>query len=155
MELTLREIGSVSLGEGPRITLKDEYAPGLEGLEGFGHILVLWYAHETPPWDPGSLTIPKPYKQAPPSLGVFATRSERRPSPILLSAVQVLGIDVAAGSVELAWIDAEDGSPVLDIKPYHPAVDRVRDTQVPSWCRHWPQALEESGDFPRHEEFMF
>ncbi len=155
MDLPLKKIGTVSLGEDTRVILENEYAPGLEGLEGFSHLLVIWYAHETPPWDPKNLTIPKPYRQAPLNLGIFATRSENRPNPILMSVVQITGIDVEAGTVGVAWIDAENGSPVLDIKPYQPAVDRVRDVELPSWCRHWPSAVEESGDFPWHEEFMF
>lgn len=155
MEISLREIGTVSQGAHARITLDQENAPGLDGLEGFSHVQVLWYAHNNDSWDPRGLSIPRPYRKAPESLGVFATRSERRPNPLLLSVVQVTGIDVESGTIDLAWIDAEDGSPVLDIKPYHPAVDRVRDVKVPAWCQHWPQALEESADFPWQEEFMF
>ncbi|MBN2176536.1 MAG: SAM-dependent methyltransferase [Demequinaceae bacterium] len=155
MEMHVKQIGTVSLGAHPHIALDDEYAQGLDGLEGFSHVWVVWYAHEVPAWDPANLTIPKPYRKAPPSLGVFSTRSENRPNPILLSVVQVTGIDVEAGTVGIAWIDAEDGSPVLDLKPYQPAADRIRDADVPEWCRHWPATTEESGTFPWHEEFMF
>jgi tRNA-Thr(GGU) m(6)t(6)A37 methyltransferase TsaA len=155
MDFTVKHIGMVSLSERPHIALDAEYAPGLRGIDGFSHAIVLWYAHKVPEWNPESLTIPQPYRKAPPSLGVFATRSENRPNPILMSVVQVAGIDVSAGVIDVAWIDAEDGSPVLDLKPYHPSVDRIRNVEVPSWCRHWPQSLEESADFPWHQEFMF
>ena len=155
MDIAIREIGTISLGPEPHITLNAEFAPGLDGLEGFSHVQVLWYAHEVLAWDAANLTIPQPYRLAPASLGVFATRSEQRPNPLLLSVVQVLGIDVESGTISVPWIDAEEGSPVLDIKPYHPAIDRIRDVELPTWCRHWPSSAEESGEFPWHEEFMF
>jgi len=44
---------------------------------------------------------------------------------------------------------------VIDIKPYHPAVDRVKNVSTPSWCSHWPQWYEESGDFNWTDEFNF
>lgn len=155
MTITLTPIGTVSMGATTLIRLDEDYAAGLGGLEGFSHILVLWHAHENPSWEQASLTISKPYRLAPPRLGVFATRSEHRPNPILLSAVPVLHVDTKKGTIEVPWIDAEDGSPVLDIKPYQPSADRVRDVDVPDWCRHWPAFAEDSADFAWHEEFMF
>jgi tRNA-Thr(GGU) m(6)t(6)A37 methyltransferase TsaA len=155
MTITMTPIGTVSMGPTTLIRLDKEYAPGLEGLEGFSHVLVYWHAHNNPPWDSANLTVPKPYRLAPARLGIFATRSEFRPNPILVSAVPVIRVDAKRGEIEVPWIDAEDGSPVLDIKPYQPSADRIRDVDVPEWCRHWPAHAEESGDFAWHEEFMF
>jgi tRNA (adenine37-N6)-methyltransferase len=155
MTITMKPIGTVSAGATTIVRLYKDYAAGLEGLEGFSHVLVFWYAHENPSWDPGNLTVPKPYRLAPSRLGIFATRSEHRPNPILVSAVPVIRVDSKKGEIEVPWIDAEDGSPVLDVKPYQPSVDRIRDVEMPEWCRHWPASAEESGDFAWHEEFMF
>lgn len=55
----------------------------------------------------------------------------------------------------IAYIDANDGTPVLDIKPYTPGLDRVEKPGVPDWCCHWPESLEESGEFNWENEFNF
>ena len=56
----------------------------------------------------------------------------------------MLAIDVEGGRITIPFIDAEPGTPVLDIKPYHPAVDRIREVEVPHWCRSWPEWYEDS-----------
>jgi len=56
-------------------------------------------------------------------VGVLATRAPHRPNPIGLSAVRVLGVDCAAGTVKLQGVDLLDGTPILDIKPYVPYAD--------------------------------
>lgn len=157
MNFTLQQIGTARQGaDGFYIELDKKYLPALKGLEGFGYIQVLW-------WFDGCdnarsrniLTLDKPYKNAPDTLGVFATRSPQRPNPIALSAAFVTGIDTESGRIYLAWLDAEDGTPVLDIKPYTPSVDRVESPAVPSWCAHWPKNVETSGDFDWADEFNF
>ena len=75
-------------------------------------------------------------------MGIFATRSPIRPNPIALTAVEKLHIDYEKGVVQIAYIDANDGSPVLDIKPYTPSLDRIEAPEVPAWCAHWPKSLE-------------
>lgn len=56
---------------------------------------------------------------------------------------------------ELAHIDAEAGTPVLDIKPYTPSLGRVEKPSVPSWCADWPASVEESGRFDWSSVFNF
>jgi tRNA (Thr-GGU) A37 N-methylase len=63
-------------------------------------------------------------------------------------------VDLENGLVIVPWIDAEDGTPILDIKPYHPSSDRVRDVRMPEWCAHWPQSLEDSAAFDWEAEFV-
>lgn len=56
------------------------------------------------------------------------------------------------------WLEkdvSDDGSPVLDIKPYTPSLDRIEAPGVPQWCSHWPKSLEEAGCFDWEEEFNF
>jgi tRNA (Thr-GGU) A37 N-methylase len=53
-----------------------------------------------------------------------------------LTAVVVQEIDYERGVIHTPYIDAEAGTPILDIKPYHPSVDRIRDVAVPAWCAH-------------------
>lgn len=155
-EFRLSPIGAVHAGEGGySLTIDPAYVAGLQGLDGFSHLNVLWWCHFL---DDAALRavveLDQPYKTAPAKLGVFATRSPVRPNPIALSTVAVTGIDHGRGLIHVAYIDAEDGTPILDIKPYQPSVDRVKDMAVPDWCSHWPLWLEESAAFDWDAEFV-
>ncbi len=97
----------------------------------------------------------KPYRSAPDTLGTFATRSPARPNPIGITCARVTYIDAQRGVIGLAYVDADDASPLLDIKPYTPSLDRVERPQVPRWCAHWPACVERSGDFDWAGEFLF
>ncbi|MDD5556669.1 MAG: SAM-dependent methyltransferase [bacterium] len=148
-EFRVSPIGFVRADEnGFRLEVEEEYRAGLEGLEGFSHVDVLWWCHLLDDAGPRSaVRSERPYRKGPATLGVFATRSPARPNPIAVSVAPVLGIDRAAGVVHIPWIDAEDGTPIVDLKPYHPSIERVRDAAVPEWCGHWPKWYEDSADF--------
>ena len=79
--------------------------------------------------------------------GVFACRSEYRPNPIAVTLMAVLSVDVENGIVVLPWIDAFDGTPMLDLKPYIPISDRIRDFKVAEWLADWPEWMEDAGEF--------
>jgi tRNA (Thr-GGU) A37 N-methylase len=76
--------------------------------------------------------------------GVFACRAEYRPNPIAVSLIPILQVDVEDGTVVLPWIDAYDGTPLLDLKPYIPISDRVRDFKVAEWLEDWPAWMEDA-----------
>lgn len=156
-ELKLKKIGIIRTdGGGTRLELGQAYAPALAGLEGFSHLQVLWWFSKCDgDSSRGKLTEHSPYKGSPAVLGTFATRSPERPNPIALSCAQVTYIDRPRAIVGLAYIDAHDGSPVLDIKPYTPSLDRVEAPSVPRWCADWPKCLEASGDFDWERVFNF
>jgi len=146
---TLQPIGEVRIDDqGFTILVDDRYRAGLKELTGFSHLNILFWCHylDQPEYR-GLVIADRPYKKGPDQVGVFATRSPARPNPIALTAVPVLDLDSKAGVVRIAYIDAEPGSPVLDIKPYLPAVDRIRDVATPSWCAEWPQWYEDSATF--------
>lgn len=88
-------------------------------------------------------------------MGTFATRSPERPNPIALSCCGVTYVDLDNGIIGLEYIDARNGSPVLDIKPYTPSIDRVEKVSMPDWCAHWSRCYEDSGDFDWEKEFNF
>ena len=102
-----------------------------------------------------TLQISRPYIRGPERLGVFSTRSPQRPNPLAVSCAQVLCVDSACGAVDLAYLDAADGTPVLDLKPYTPSLDRVERPGGPDWCAHWPGSVEASGAFDWSSEFAF
>lgn len=155
-EYQVSPIGQVATDpEGFVLQIAPECRAALEGLEAFSHIQVLWWSHHLDaPEYRSVLVAERPYRNAPAELGIFATRSPLRPNPICLSTAVLLGVDLENGLVSVAWIDAEDGTPILDIKPYHPSSDRVRDVQLPEWCRHWPEWYEESDEFDWEAEFI-
>lgn len=151
---SVNAIGHIRAAEdGFYLEIAPEYRPALNGLDGFGHINVLWWLHLYAEYRE-VLECDRPYKHAPDKVGIFATRAPVRPNPIALTTVAVTRIDHAQGRVYIPYIDAEDGSPILDIKPYHPCEDRVRDVKLPSWCAHWPQWVEDAEDFDWAAEFV-
>lgn len=137
------------------IQLEKNFVDGLKNIDGFQYLQIIWWGHLHDSLDSrSSLIIQKPYKKGPEQLGVFATRSETRPNPILITTVQVLKIDHEAGKIYTPYIDAEVGTTVLDIKPYH-CVERTKDCHVPQWCGHWPKWYEDAAAFDWQNEFNF
>lgn len=155
MNISCTKIGNVCAGDGYAIQIEEPYRKGLHGLEGFSHILVVWYAHQAISLPSEALLLEKPYVAGPNHIGVFATRSPYRVNPICVSVVPVQSIDMETGTIHVHWIDALQGTPVIDIKPYHGSEDRVRDYRTPPWCTHWPQWMEESEGFDWDAEFTF
>jgi tRNA (Thr-GGU) A37 N-methylase len=72
-----------------------------------------------------------------------------------MTVVSILGVDQKEGTVQIPWIDAAPDTPIIDLKPYHPSGDRVRDVTMPKWCSHWPKWLEESGSFDWEAEMNY
>jgi tRNA (adenine37-N6)-methyltransferase len=154
-EFNIHSIGHIKIANGRFfIELQKEYIDALTELDGFSYIQVVWWCHLLDNKTQRLLTvIDKPYKKAPDKIGIFATRSPMRPNPLAISNAAVLSIDHAKGIIQVPYIDAENGTPVIDIKPYHPATERVRDVKVPEWCAHWPKWYEDSATFNWAAEF--
>jgi tRNA (Thr-GGU) A37 N-methylase len=62
-----------------------------------------------------------------------------------MTVCPILRVDQAAGSLEVAAIDALDGTAVLDVKPYYGCCDRVREPRTPSWLPDWGEWIPEGG----------
>ena len=150
-------IGKININEeGMFVELEQKYIPALQALDGFSHINVIWWFSDFDNEKMRNiLETPQPYKNAPAVMGIFATRSPVRPNPIALTSAQVIQIDRKKGIIQIAWIDANNGTPVLDIKPYTPSADRIETPGVPEWCSHWPKSLEQSENFDWENEFSF
>ena len=157
MTYQLKAIGKVKNDEnGTFIQLAPEYIPGLQALEGFSHINVLWWFSDCDnDADRTELQTNQPYKGAPEVMGVFATRSPARPNPIALTASEIISIDFTNGTIRVTFIDANNNTPVFDIKPYTPSFDRVETPGVPAWCSGWPKSTEASGCFDWAQVFNF
>lgn len=98
------------------IELRENLVEGLQGLDGFSHIIVIYQFHQAA----GSRLTVTPFLDQNPH-GVFATRAPTRPNPIGLSVLKLTGIEGARLFVE--QVDMLDGTPLLDIKPYVPGFD--------------------------------
>ena len=103
-----------------------------EGIEKFSHLIVLFWLHQ---FDPDRTLPPKIHPRgdtAIPIIGRFATRSPHRPNPIGKTTVRLLSRDKTV--LKVTGLDALDGTPVLDIKPYLPRYDSVVDAKTPPWA---------------------
>jgi len=100
-----------------RIEIFPEYAAGLKDLDGFSHIILIYYLHKV---KHTHLTV-TPFLDSQPR-GVFATRAPVRPNPIGISIVPLLKIE--GQILYIDQLDVLDGTPLLDIKPYVPDFDQ-------------------------------
>ena len=111
------------------IWLKEEYVPALEGLEGFSHLLIIYYIDKQP--RPVSLKVHPRGGQSLPQVGLFASRSPSRPNPLGLKLVSFIKRE--ENILRVQGLDALNGTAVLDIKPYLPGYDSVHGAKVPPW----------------------
>lgn len=117
------------------IQLDPEFEEGLRDLEGFSHIILIVHLHQAPA---ARLTV-TPFLDSEPH-GVFATRAPARPNPIGLSVVELIRRE--GPTLHIANLDVLDGTPVLDIKPFVPAFDAVREART-GWLETTGQDMQE------------
>ena len=116
---------AAATGVAGSIALEPAYAEGLKDIEGFSHLILLYHLHLVREF---KLTV-HPYLDDRPH-GIFATRAPRRPNPIGLSIVRLVGVNGA--QLEIQDVDVVDGTPLLDIKPWVPEFD-VREGARIGW----------------------
>ena len=137
-EGSLRFIGVVKKsGKVSELDVYPEFCDGLYRLEEFSHIIIFYWLHlrdhET---DRSTLrVIPRRHPGAP-EVGVFASRSPSRPNPIGLSVVELVRINGCRMLVK--GLDAIEGSPIIDVKPYIPRADSIPKARAPSWTLSGP-----------------
>ena len=156
IKIDINPIGFIRSKEGTfSIELAEKYIPALTNISGFSHLQIIWWGHLYANTKQREILISdKPYKKGPAKIGIFATRSPIRPNPVLITNIYVHKIDLEKGVIYTPYIDAEDGTPVIDIKPYHKS-DRVKTCSVPNWCKHWPEWNEDAAMFDWENEFNF
>ena len=153
-QIILKPIGIVHANEEKMefsIEIKKEYRDGLKELEHYTHVNVLFWAHKNDTKKARSNLVaedlPFFYGEDAPSMGVFATRSQFRPNPILISPTQILNLDKKKGIIKVAYLDAFDKTPVVDLKPYIGMSDRVMSAEYPSYLQHWPDTNEKAAQW--------
>ena len=118
-----------------KIRIFDEFCEGLEGLDTFSHIIILYWFHlrATEERRRGLKVIPMG-RAGNPKVGVFASRSPSRPNSIGLCVAELAKLEGDILSVK--GLDAFEGSQIIDIKPYIPRIDAFPEAAVPQWARH-------------------
>ena len=113
------------------IEIFSEYEDGLKDIEGFSHLIILYYFHRC---RTRTLLFEMPSEGIP--HGIFTTRLPNRPNPLGLSVVTLLNRE--KNILYVREMDAADGSIVLDIKPYIPGIDERRNVKIGWLANFWP-----------------
>lgn len=118
--------------EEAQIRIFSEFCNGLTGVEEFSHLIVLYWFHlRDDEADRRTLIVFPKRHMVNVEKGVFACRSPSRPNPIGLCVVELVKREDCVLTVR--GLDAFEGSPIIDIKPYIPSVDFVENIRVPEW----------------------
>lgn len=142
MEFTVSEIGVVSspVKDGvdtqwgevtSEIQIQQQFKGSLKGLETFSHAIIVFYMHRS------TFNLETDLQRKPqgrddmPSIGIFSQRAKHRPNPIGITVVAIVSVN--DDSLKVKGLDAIDGSPVLDIKPYYPVFDLKEEALTPKW----------------------
>jgi tRNA-Thr(GGU) m(6)t(6)A37 methyltransferase TsaA len=112
----------------------------LKGIEGFSHILVLYWPHLVPPERRKLEEVHPMGRKDMPLQGIFATCSPARPNPILVSAVEL--IERNRDSLTVKGLEAVDQSPVIDIKPYNVNYMKKENLRAPQWMQQLNAELD-------------
>ena len=121
-----------------------EFAEGLQDLEGFSHLILLYHFHLAKPY---SLTV-LPFMDSVPH-GLFATRAPSRPNPIGLSVVRL--VSRTENILTIEEVDIFDGTPLLDIKPYISDADLRQGTRK-GWLENKGERMHSTKDDSRFAE---
>jgi tRNA (adenine37-N6)-methyltransferase len=158
-QMTLRAIGTIRNGyqEKPEtpweeivseIVVDEGLEDALDGIEQFSHIHVLFWLDRAEDERGAHLRLHPQRREDLPEVGIFATRAMFRPNPIGLTSVRLLGRD--RNVLRVLGIDALDGTPLLDLKPYLTRGDVWPEATSPDWIRKlW--AEQEARDAQRQE----
>jgi tRNA-Thr(GGU) m(6)t(6)A37 methyltransferase TsaA len=125
-----------------RIFVRKEYEEGLQGIEEFSHIVVIFWL-DRPQEKETPLRVHPEAKEEMPLVGLFATRTPLRPNPIGVTTVELLAVE--GNELEVRGLDAFDGTPVLDIKPYLVRGDLKPGASVPGWLHRLWQTTDDEG----------
>ena len=112
-----------------KIVLEEHLTPALSGLTDFSHLLIIFWMHKAK--SPTTLQRRPQNRNDMPTVGLFSQRSKHRPNPIGITAVSL--VDIRGREIVVLGLDAINGTPVLDIKPYYPQYDLHIEAKVPEW----------------------
>ena len=110
------------------IIIDKKFTKALDGIDGYSHVIIVYWMDKIKDY------VLKHQPQGNPNVpvvGIFACRCPRRPNPIAITTVKLLGH--AKNKIRVKGLDVLDGTPIIDIKPYWPQYDKVADEKIPNW----------------------
>ncbi|OGC00175.1 MAG: tRNA (N6-threonylcarbamoyladenosine(37)-N6)-methyltransferase TrmO [candidate division NC10 bacterium RIFCSPLOWO2_12_FULL_66_18] len=113
------------------VVLDETLTDGLDGIQDFSHVLILYWMHRAAEAEPVRMRRRPQGRLDMPEVGVFAQRARHRPNPIGVTAVKLLRRE--KNRLFVQGLDAINGTPVLDVKPYVAQFDAVDSPRVPEW----------------------
>lgn len=126
-----------------QILLNEEFVAGLTDLDGFSHIILIYYFHKSVGFELQTTPFLDKIKR-----GVFSTRAPKRPNSIGISVVRLLSIE--KNSLTIENVDILDGTPLLDIKPYISDFD-IHEIDKSGWIENKADKLSEIRSDKRFE----
>jgi tRNA (adenine37-N6)-methyltransferase len=131
-----RDRGSIS-----ELVIEESLNGILDGIQDYSHLLVIFWAHRIPDEKRKIIKGHPMGREDFPIVGIFSTRSPVRPNPILVTVVRLL--ERKGNILKVAGLEAVDGSPVLDIKPYISDRNDADEVKMPDWMSDIQRALNE------------
>jgi tRNA-Thr(GGU) m(6)t(6)A37 methyltransferase TsaA len=125
------------------VVIAPHLVEALDGIDGFSHILIIFYLHQVDEDRRFLMKVHPENREELPLVGVFATRSPVRPNPIGITVVKLL--ERQENTLKVLGLDAYDGSPVLDIKPYLRRGDLSEEATMPGWLLRLWELQDSSG----------
>jgi tRNA-Thr(GGU) m(6)t(6)A37 methyltransferase TsaA len=124
-----------------RLVIDEAYVQALDGVEQFSHLFVVCRLHL-----PGKLLLKRHPRdrQDLPVVGIFATRSQLRPNGLGLHLVKL--VEKNESELVVEGLDAVDGTPIIDIKPYIPRHDVATNAAVPDWVHKLDESRRACGE---------
>ncbi|MGD0114993.1 MAG: tRNA (N6-threonylcarbamoyladenosine(37)-N6)-methyltransferase TrmO [Dehalococcoidia bacterium] len=113
------------------IILRKELTDALNGIESYSHVVVVFYLHRVSDEERGRTECHPRGDERYPLQGVLATRTQHRPNPVGVSVVPL--VKRRRNVLRVRGLDAINGTPILDVKPYIPQYDAPADVRLPDW----------------------
>ena len=122
------------------IVINKDLLNNLDGIEEYSHLVVLYWAHKVPEKSRSLSRVHPMGRKEFPRVGIFCTRSPARPNLVLTAVVRLL--ERKKNVLRVTGLDAIDGSPVIDIKPYVREFYPQKDVRIPEWMKRLMREVE-------------
>jgi tRNA-Thr(GGU) m(6)t(6)A37 methyltransferase TsaA len=126
-----------------QIVISSELTEALDGIDSFSHLFVLFWLSQISNRQRKTMKVHPRGRKDMPLLGIFATRTNLRPNPIGLTLVEL--VKVEGNVLTVHGLDAFNGTPVLDLKPFD-LWDSAKNAKVPEW---WIKLEKEKHESPK------
>lgn len=110
------------------IVVNKKFAGALQGIDDYSHVIIIYWMDRIKDY---AITHRPQGNPEVPVVGIFACRCPQRPNPIAITTVKL--ISRKGNRIKVKGLDVLNGTPVIDIKPYWPQYDRVKNEKIPKW----------------------